>query len=94
MSACTNTNPVLLRMVDLEMSRLVENWRFEGDAVHILLTRPARGCVCRVDRWWFVNRDGRTRCWHCDAEYLKERDGKIVPGANREIGVPGAAVNA
>lgn len=71
-------NPVLLRMIDLEMTRLVESWRFEGDAVHILLTLPARGCVCRVEHCWFVNRDGRTRCWECDAAYIKERDAKIA----------------
>ncbi len=80
-------NPVLLRMVALEMSRIIEQWRFEADAVHILLTLPARGCGCRQEHCWFVNRDGRTRCWECDAVYVKDRQER----ANREIGVPGGA---
>jgi hypothetical protein len=67
-------NPVLGRMVDLEMARIVECWRFEGDAVHILLALPAGGCVCGTKHCWFVNRDGKTRCWECDALYVKERD--------------------
>jgi hypothetical protein len=67
-------NPVLARMVDLELSRIVEHWRFEGGAIHILLTLPARACGCGEEHCWFVNRDGRTRCYLCDGAYVKERD--------------------
>jgi hypothetical protein len=74
MTAAVQTNAVLAHMVDLEMARIVERWRFQGDAVHILLRLPARGCRCREEHYWFVNRDGRTRCWECDAAYVKERD--------------------
>lgn len=66
-------HPVLARMIDLEMAAAVERWHFVGDAVHILLAVPRRGCACGQLHAWFVNRDGRTRCCECDAAWLAER---------------------
>jgi hypothetical protein len=74
------TNSVLARMVDLELARIVEHWRFEGDAVQILVALPAGGCGCGTKHCWFVNRDGKTRCWECDAVYVKERDALFLGG--------------
>jgi hypothetical protein len=68
-------NPLLRRIVALEECRVIERWYFQGDAVHILLTLPVRsqGCGCGMEHCWFVNRDGKTRCWLCDETYVKER---------------------
>lgn len=67
-------HPVLARMVDLEMAGAIESWHFIGDAVHILLAVPRRGCACGREHAWFVNRDGRTRCCECDEAYLAVRE--------------------
>ncbi len=72
MSVRTN-HPMLDRIVSLEMCGLIQDWRFEGDAVHLIAALPASVCCCRVPHTWFVNRDGRTRCWECDAAYVKAR---------------------
>jgi len=68
-------NPVLGRIVDLQMLGMIEGWYFLEDAVHILLVHPvlAYGC-CGQEHAWFVNRDGRTRCCECDEAYLAERE--------------------
>jgi len=65
-------NALLAKLVDMEMAGLIERWYFAGDAVHILLSLPTRAC-CGAQHWWFINRDGRTRCVECDANYLAER---------------------
>ena len=70
-----SAHPVLAYMVDLELLGMIESWYFVGDAVHILLIEPTRGCACRQLHAWFVNRDGRTRCCECDEAYLREREG-------------------
>jgi len=61
-------------LVSLEMAGEIEHLQFENDAVHILLILPVRCRVCGAEHSWFVNRDGRTRCWECDKAYLKERE--------------------
>lgn len=70
-------NPLLVNMVRLEMAGAIERWRFEHDAVHALLAIPSCACGCKRYHCWFVSRDGRTRCWECDAEYVAEK-GKLV----------------
>ncbi len=74
----SEANPMMDRIVSLEMCGMVQDWRFEGDAVHLMTALPARLDCCREPHCWFVNRDGRTRCWECDAAYVKERDARIA----------------
>ncbi len=57
-------------LMTLEELGAVERWYFHGDAVHILMREPAKCPYCSTRRWWFVNRDGRTRCCECDGAYL------------------------
>jgi hypothetical protein len=66
-------NPVLERIVTMEMGGVVEFWNVRGGGVHILLALPAHVCACRQPHTWFVNRDGRTRCCDCDVAYQQER---------------------
>lgn len=65
-------NPVLERIVLLEMSGILEFWNMRDGEVHILLKLPAHFC-CGAPHTWFVNRDGRTRCWECNDADKKER---------------------
>lgn len=69
--------PILSRVVDLEMARVIEHWHCEDDAVHVCLTLEA-SCRCGAKHYWFVNRDGSTRCVDCDRKYLEERAEKLA----------------
>lgn len=60
------TDKLVRDVIQLEALGTVESWRFDDDAVHILLAKQSTGCPCRVPAHWFVNRDGRTRCVSCD----------------------------
>lgn len=64
-------NPVLERIVTMEMAGMLEFWQMDdGGGIHLLLALPAHACSCREPHTWFVNRDGRTRCCDCDREYV------------------------
>lgn len=42
-----------------------------GTRAFAVITKTARQCSCRVIHHLFVNRDGKTRCVDCDAQYRK-----------------------
>jgi hypothetical protein len=65
-------NPVLDRMVTMEMGGVVEFWNMRDGGIHILLALPAHVCGCHQPHTWFVNRDGRTRCHECDKAHVAE----------------------
>lgn len=65
-------NALLANMIPLEMAHAIEHWNFDGDAVNVVL-KEARRCRCRTMHFWFVNRDGATRCVDCDAAHLRDR---------------------
>jgi hypothetical protein len=67
-----SANLVLTHIVAMEMAGMLENWRFDGDAIHILLGIPASVCGCKKPHTWFINREGRTRCCQCDDAYVQE----------------------
>lgn len=66
----TGKNPVLERIVTMEMAGVVEQWNMRDGGIHILLALPAHFC-CGKPHTWFINRDGRTRCCDCDDAYRR-----------------------
>lgn len=66
-------NRVLANVVSMEMTELIEHWRFVGDEIHILLAKPVTSC-CGVPHSWLINCDGRTRCVDCHHWYLVQRE--------------------
>jgi|GEM_PF-1924983 len=68
-------NALLGNMVPLEMAGAVEYWQFRVDAIHVCLAEPRR-CGCREMHFWFVNRDGVTRCVNCDEKYARDTRAK------------------
>lgn len=64
-------NTLLGNMVPLEMAGAVEYWQFRDDAIHVCLAEQRR-CSCREMHYWFVNRDGVTRCVACDEKYTRD----------------------
>lgn len=44
----------------------------DDGSMFVALERPARCGLCGVMHCWFVNREGRTRCFACDAEQRRE----------------------
>ncbi len=63
--------PRVHEIVTLEMSGAIADWEFAEDgAIHILLSKPVFGCVCREAHAYFVNRHGRTRYVLCDDGYV------------------------
>lgn len=83
-------NPLLRNLVPLELAGEIEYWRFNGDAIDVCL-RVARRCACREMHYWFINRNGVTRCVGCDYAYLKERQEKVASGPSPAEG--GLGVN-
>jgi hypothetical protein len=67
----SQTNPLLANIVTLELAGEIEMWSFIGDAVQVML-RTERRCRCREMHYWFVNRDGVTRCVACDEKYTRD----------------------
>lgn len=66
-------------IVSLEMKELIEELRFSADgSIHILLRDSVKSNCCGRRRWWFVNRDGETRCWDCDDKALRARDTRFL----------------
>ena len=48
----------------------IEYWVFDRDHTRALLA-SARVCpCCGSAHFWFINREGRTRCVACDGEYV------------------------
>jgi hypothetical protein len=82
-----NANPVLNHIVSMELAGMVENWKFDGEAIHIMFSTPASQCACRKPHTWFINRDGRTRCCQCDDAYVQEK----LAAARRAAGMESAA---
>jgi hypothetical protein len=75
--ALREKNPLLAHLVTMEMAGMVESWMVDDDAIHLLLKEPVTKCGCRQERWWFVNRDGRTLCHACDGEARREKSGQM-----------------
>ncbi len=90
MTTRTNALALVARIISLEECRIVERWYFKGDAVHILLTLPVRDLAggCGEPHCWFVNRDGKTRCWQCDEAYVKERDALTLAALDQGMRSP------
>lgn len=75
-------------LVTLEMKGCIEEIRFSADgAIHILLQDGRRSNCCGRRRWWFVNRDGETRCWDCDDKFQQE-----IAKRCRQVFALGAAI--
>ena len=55
--------------------------RFEGGAAYVLLERALECSICRRSTACLVNRDGRTRCYDCDAAYLDSKAFRLEIGA-------------
>ena len=50
-----------------------ERWRFSlaDGSVHDVFPQPLFCLLCEQPHWWFVNRDGKTRCVQCDLMLLQ-----------------------
>lgn len=46
-----------------------------GTRAFAIISKTARQCECKTMHFLFVNRDGRTRCTDCDAQYRRESNG-------------------
>jgi hypothetical protein len=57
-------------IVAFEMAEEIESWRYDADAVKVLLWCEMQCALCGEGHEYFINRDGRTRCVACDDEYL------------------------
>ena len=64
---------VASNVVKMELLGMIEEWRFQHDSVHILFRAAAIAPCCDAAHFWFVNREGRTRCCDCDALYVAHR---------------------
>ncbi|MGH6629509.1 MAG: hypothetical protein ACREB3_07235 [Burkholderiales bacterium] len=61
-------------LVTLEMGGAIEVWSFRADgSIAIVLTIAATCWSCKTRHFWFINRDGRTKCIDCDS-------GRPAPG--------------
>lgn len=43
-----------------------------GLSFPIVLASPRECTTCHTMHYWFVNRDGKTRCVGCDGDYQRE----------------------
>lgn len=62
MSASANLRTIF----EAEPGGRVERLIVIGEAAHVILQEPVQAKCCGAMRAWFVNRDGRTRCYVCD----------------------------
>lgn len=62
-----DTENLVVELIHAKAAGVIEEWRFDEDAIHILLANEvvAHAC-CKMLHVWFVNRDGKTRCIGCD----------------------------
>ena len=47
--------------------------QFRAEAVHVIVERPLECAECHRSVACLVNRDGRTRCYDCDAQHQDKR---------------------
>ncbi len=65
---------IMTHIVTLEMHGAIDFWACRSDgSIAVLLNKPVSCSHCHTMHFWFVNRDGRTRCIDCDgrAEILR-----------------------
>lgn len=61
------------------------NLSFGPEEVHVLTPVPALCQECRELHYFFINRNGKTRCWECDLRERGTHDGRTgctAPGSN------------
>ena len=81
------------RTIQIEQTAIGERFFVPDGSVHDLYDRPLRCTLCEQPHWWFVNRDGRTRCVHCDDMHIellaKFRLAECLPQRTQGMGAAG-----
>jgi hypothetical protein len=59
--------------------------QYEADRTLALVDEPRECIFCHRMRSCFVNRDGRTRCFACDQEYVAQGLANVHASAKRTM---------